>query len=323
MPMASDGRSDWTFVESMNFSVCGLRGGALECWGSNNYNQLGRGAGSDENSDEILPAMGPAAWSRVSTGIWHTVGIDDTGALYCWGSAVHSTCAMAGIEELDVPTRIGTESTWDEVCGGFYQTCGIRDGTLLCWGWNRDGETGTGGKGGAISSMTRVDDASDWAEVTCGFGHTCARREDGRVFCFGCDGTECYSGAETECGGDCTGKLGTGVPASSGIPLEISGGLLARSIDAGTHTCAVGMDSSLWCWGPNPSGVLGVGDVLMRDVPTELPLRGWIDVSAGRRHTCAIREGGQLYCWGSNEDRQLGDEASLDGELSPARVCIR
>ena len=36
------------------------------------------------------------------------------------------------------------------------------------------------------------------------------------------------------------------------------------------HTCAVRADRSLWCWGANSSGQLGLGDTIDRLVPTRV-----------------------------------------------------
>jgi alpha-tubulin suppressor-like RCC1 family protein len=320
-PAPSDARSDWTQVVVSPVSSCALRGTEAACWGANNYNQLGRGAGSPENSPMILAPMGTTAWTAIEMGVWHTLGIDDGGALYCWGSSSHSACASA-VTEIDVPTQLGSDTGWTSACGGFYHTCGVRNGVLYCWGWNRDGETGIGSEGGVTSGPTRVDDANDWEEVTCGYSHTCARRADGRVFCFGCGDDSCYEFVEAECGGDCTGTLGNGVAASSPIPIEVAGDLRARAIDAGIHTCAVDMEGTLWCWGTNVDGQLGVGDDTTRDEPARVS-GGWTDVSAGYHHTCAIREGGALYCWGRNEERQLGTGGPIMADTTrPARVCV-
>ncbi len=45
-----------------------------------------------------------------------------------------------------------------------------------------------------------------------------------------------------------------------------------RSLIAGgdNHTLAIRKDGSLWAWGDNESGQLGLGDVLNRAVPTKV-----------------------------------------------------
>lgn len=318
-PDPSDAAPGWLEVSTSRMSTCGRRGDALLCWGSNVYGQLGLGAGADENVATAREVVGGRSWTQVSVGHWHTLAIDDAGQLFCFGHTDNESCATSG-DNLVEPTQIGSE-TWDDACAGLWQSCGIRGGELYCWGWSFDGETGTGVVGSTVAEPTRVGDGADWREVSCGTGHTCARREDGRVSCFGCGDDSCYTGVESACGGDCSGALGTGIAASAASPVEIPG-LRARTIDAGVHTCAVAMDGTLHCWGPNVHGQLGTGDSEPRDVPTRVPGEGWQDVSVSEQHTCAIRETGALYCWGQNEMFQLGTDTSPDDHLTPTRVCF-
>jgi alpha-tubulin suppressor-like RCC1 family protein len=88
------------------------------------------------------------------------------------------------------------------------------------------------------------------------------------------------------------------------------------------HSCGVGRDGSLWCWGRNDRGQLGVGDVRDRAVPTRVGTASdWSSVSAGKRHTCGVRRNGALFCWGQDEQGQLGVGEGEDDRLLPAEVC--
>ena len=82
------------------------------------------------------------------------------------------------------------------------------------------------------------------------------------------------------------------------------------SITAGTtHTCATRTDGTLWCWGANDSGQLGIGGGTDQDRPRQVTTPaagGWAGVTAGYDHTCATRTGGTLWCWGYNGNGELG-----------------
>ena len=89
------------------------------------------------------------------------------------------------------------------------------------------------------------------------------------------------------------------------------------------HTMALKSDGSLWAWGNNSSGQLGLGDTTERDTPTQVePGSSWKAVSAGYDFTLAIKSDGSLWAWGDNSDGQLGlgntTETNTPTEVEPA-----
>jgi alpha-tubulin suppressor-like RCC1 family protein len=103
-----------------------------------------------------------------------------------------------------------------------------------------------------------------------------------------------------------TALLAIGPAAQAAPPTPTP--ILWREVSAGgNHTCGVRFDESLWCWGSNSHGQLGVGDLTARSRPAQvLPGTLWMSVSAGHRHTCGLSIDYALYCWGANDHRQLG-----------------
>jgi hypothetical protein len=85
------------------------------------------------------------------------------------------------------------------------------------------------------------------------------------------------------------------------------------------HSCAVEA-GRLYCWGPNESGQLGVGDRDDRNRKTRVgSANDWLAVATGEHFSCGIRAPGQLYCWGANNLGQLalGD---TEARLEPTAV---
>lgn len=82
-----------------------------------------------------------------------------------------------------------------------------------------------------------------------------------------------------------------------------------RQIAVGTaYTCAILNDQSLWCWGANMYGQLGLGEERAQDFfePQEVKaLPGVKAVAAGMGHTCAIDLSDRLWCWGNNGHGQV------------------
>ena len=96
---------------------------------------------------------------------------------------------------------------------------------------------------------------------------------------------------------------------------------LADAVSAGgNHACAILSDGSLWCWGRNSLGQLGLGDTTNRSTPARVgSATNWRSVAAGGSTTCAVNELDELWCWGANVYGQLGLGDTSD-RSSPTKV---
>lgn len=90
------------------------------------------------------------------------------------------------------------------------------------------------------------------------------------------------------------------------------------------HTLAIKPDGTLWGWGGNFVGQLGVGTV-SESVQTPVQIgtdNDWKEVSAGGNNSMAVKNDGTLWAWGSNQFGQIGD--GLFGEennvISPKKI---
>lgn len=82
-----------------------------------------------------------------------------------------------------------------------------------------------------------------------------------------------------------------------------------RSVASGAlHSCAVGTNSRVYCWGSDGTGQLGVSPpVLERPAPTGIAAGAdFIVLAAGDGHTCALDLNNEIHCWGANNVGQLG-----------------
>jgi len=71
---------------------------------------------------------------------------------------------------------------------------------------------------------------------------------------------------------------------------------------------AIRTDNSLWAWGSQQWGQLGLSDTTLRNVPTRVGSENnWSSVSAGNGHTMAIKTDNSLWAWGRNDAGQYGD----------------
>jgi alpha-tubulin suppressor-like RCC1 family protein len=62
------------------------------------------------------------------------------------------------------------------------------------------------------------------------------------------------------------------------------------------HTCGIRQDGTLWCWGSNTHGELGLGDTTTRYRPYQVGTATWSQVDASFTKTCGLQINGTLWC---------------------------
>ena len=214
--------------------------------------------------------------------------------------------------ELDTSTTFPADAARGDASGVFtgqYSSCDLAAGLASCWGSNLLGQLGTGSREDDLSP-TALGAAPGFTSLSGGQSHTC--------------GVGYGSGAVSCWGSDAYGQLGQGEPASAldassadPSPLRVSLVHPAMMVAAGyEHTCAILTDGSLWCWGDNDEGQLGLDDAYgSPSYPTPQRVGSgtdWRAVSGGQGHSCGLRaaaDGGSgrtLWCWGRDSGGELG-----------------
>jgi len=106
------------------------------------------------------------------------------------------------------------------------------------------------------------------------------------------------------------GVVGAGALALSvylAVPASAAASQWLAVSAGGYHTCGIKADHSLWCWGANTYGQLGIANNVNKSVPTRVgTATNWNSVTSGRFHTCALTTTGTRNCWGLNNNGQLG-----------------
>ena len=90
-----------------------------------------------------------------------------------------------------------------------------------------------------------------------------------------------------------------------------------RSMSSGdaSHTCVVKADHSLWCWGNNSRGQIGVGGTTNQSVPVA-SVDSVARVATGGEFTCALLVDTTVKCWGRGDSGQLGGGSNVDSASS-------
>jgi alpha-tubulin suppressor-like RCC1 family protein len=95
----------------------------------------------------------------------------------------------------------------------------------------------------------------------------------------------------------------------------------------GDHNLALAADGTVWAWGANYSGQLGIPSVDRYGTATPTQVTGLTDViaiTAGYEHSLALRADGTVWAWGVNTDGTLGTtSADQCGRISNPYACAK
>lgn len=148
-PVAVKGLSDVALLAVGDQHSCaGRSDGSTWCWGFNNSGQVGPGTQSYQ-AFEPLVVPGKGWVSGLGLGELHTCRLVDTGAVDCWGSNTSGELGRGTMAPDDYggpnPAPVVGLADATRIVAGAYHTCALRtDHSVVCWGYNTDGELGDG-----------------------------------------------------------------------------------------------------------------------------------------------------------------------------------
>lgn len=185
------------------------------------------------------------------------------------------------------------------------------EGGIWAWGWNNNGQLGdnTTTQSSDPVQVTGLE-RFDTIAIAAGNAHSLALASNGEVIGWGWN----FFGQL----GDISGTdRHTPVPVSWPVEIDII------AIDAyGDHSLALASDGSVWAWGRNNAGQLGLGDTFDRSAPVRvagLGDRTITAIAAGSAHSLALDSEGSVWAWGRNSNGQLGDGTTAR-KTSPIQV---
>jgi alpha-tubulin suppressor-like RCC1 family protein len=290
--------------------TCGLRfDGTIWCWGANAAGQLGNGTADSAVPLQVQGGALGAARPSLAAGYQHTCVLMGDGSARCWGENSSGTLGDGTTSGRTTPVYVLGSARWSSLVSGSYHVCALTaDGAVLCWGYNYSGQVGDGTTTDRTSpALVDLDvGASNGLLGTAvalgaGEGTTCALMNDGTVRCWGW-------GGEGNLGDGSTAAHHTTTPTPVLTAASQSLGGASALVSGNAHMCALLSDGTVWCWGRNVDGELGIGNTDSKGYATRVSgLSGVVSLVAGEFHTCALDSVGTLRCWGSNRSGQLGD----------------
>jgi alpha-tubulin suppressor-like RCC1 family protein len=269
-----------------SLAVCSGPGNStsLYVWGGGKHGKLGLGKPEvDHNTPQLVKLSQNAA--RGVCGLHHTVILTHSSAIFVWGLATSMRCGLTPPSD-EAQRRFDTPHDIE-----FFQTEGFQSKSAV-----------SAGKPPELSwAGSQVQCGDDFTVVLT----TSQSAVGGDLLCFG---------------NNDKGQLGAGPLLFSALPVSIFSRQKRKILSFAcgrSHVIAVDTAKSVWGWGENKYGQVGVvrsdTDYLKEpSLITSLEGTGIDRVYAGESHSAAVddKDGGEtsavVYMWGRNNCGQLG-----------------
>jgi hypothetical protein len=268
------------------------------CWGTGHADLFGT---PGPHAPTRLPHAALDGASQLALAPTFTCAVDASGSVQCFGDNAHGQLGQGDTNARPSPTPVALPGLPSplELDAGEQSVCAFSEANaaLQCWGRS------------VVTNATVFAPTSELAvgpisRVAVGAQSRCYV-SSGRVYCWGANAL---------------GQLGDGSPGDRLDPLPSKpvirqGGLqISKGTTVGvgaTHACVLTSTPSVFCWGGNDVGQLGVGAPDGNPHPSaeQVPSTGAGGLlSVGDRFSC-LADGSTVRCWGSLEDGSGGSFA--------------
>lgn len=319
----------WKEISCFGTLCSGIKtDGTLWIWGINSTIPLNGDASNSTMTSPVNIGTSNGPWDKVYAGDGYLVVTNTVGETYFIGEAMVTSYSV------NTPNKLSMSNVKSIVTDGSMSVAVSNDSNAYGWGNNAAGACGAGNlktiyvpykftssndikqiKTYASTYLLMKNDGSLWTNKTSqvkflnqvvvnpttlteitGLGKNWDKFELGysNLLLQHVDGTLWFTGP---------------LPISSaGATLVKLSNDVYRDFSMTTHILAIRSDGSLWGWGANSSGQLGLGAVGDQTVPTRIGTdNDWVKVKAGWQWSAAMKSDGTIWVWGSNSFGQLGD----------------
>ena len=301
--------------------------GEIECWGQNDFGQLGRGFscayGSYSNGcngNFAVSSPGKVSYSgefgfvEVSVGDTHTCGILANGTAMCWGSNSDGQLGEGSNTDSPLPVYVSSAQSiyFTQMDLGKAHSCATNySGEIYCWGRNSFGQLGDGTIQNRLTpTMVNLPIGYSAISVSAGGDHSCAILNGSQPACWGRNSQ---------------GQLGDGTLLGKLEPRIIVNSAwtgTSRIIAGEGQSCVISLDHEVWCWGQSSAGMFSSTNSILTS-PVKVENTNSIGASlvvVGENHLCISTIRWSVMCSGDNQENQIPwNNASMVSELNEYR----
>ena len=296
-------------VLSQNFTINVTGSDTPFAWGTNSWDELGVSYLTTTSSNTPVQVSGLTGVTAISAGFRFTLALKSDGTVWAWGDNGFGELGNNSNNDSYTPVQVegsggsGYLTGVIAISAGFHHCLALKsDGTVWAWGDNTYGELGISDTTSSSKTPVQVGSLSNVTAIAAGGDYfSLALKSDATVWAWG---YEAY--------GQLGNNVSTGSNTNTYVPVEVSGstgtGYLSgiTAIAAGySHSLALKSDGSVWSWGDNTDGELGMGNLYpsSESHPYQVVgtdggnLTGITAISAGELYSLALDNSGHVYSW--------------------------
>jgi alpha-tubulin suppressor-like RCC1 family protein len=217
--------------------------GTLWAWGNNGYGQLGDSTTTSRTKPVQVKVL-TSGVVDVTGGWYHSLALKEDGTVWAWGRNDYGQLGVPGSYSV-IPMRVGSVNQVVAIAAGQNHSLALKaDGTVWAWGYNGYGQLGDNTSSNRASAV-QVQGLTDVVAIGAGYNHSVALKRDGTMWAWGVNNY---------------GQLGDSTTTTRYTPVQVKllSSMVQFSAGKGNNTVALKSDGTLWAFGHNAYGQLGI-----------------------------------------------------------------